>query len=300
MTDVDTNRTEHTRHEDDSERPALAPGWSPPPLDISVPHPHRVYDYLLGGKENYQADRDAGRELLAKVPDVVLTVRATQAFIERSITHLAQSGITQFLQVSNAIVAPYSSGQTVSHDVARAVHPDARFVYVAEDPVTIAATRASLTTSQEATQISALQEDFRDPGEFLKHPEVTDTLDLRQPVGVLLFCMLDFIADPGQASRALDTLYQWAPSGSRIALFQMLDWGIEDWTVFSPSILHSMIGAQMTLRTPQQLNDLLARYADQFDPPGLVPATQWHPDGSGPDPDQGDRCALLAAVISKH
>jgi hypothetical protein len=276
----------------------LAPEWQPPVLSTAVPHPHRVYDYLVGGKENYQVDRDAAAELLAQVPDLGLTVSAMESFIARSITRLATEGISQFLQVSNAVITPYNNGKAVSHAVARGACPSARYVYIAEDPVTIASIRAGLS-EQDTADVAAVKADFRDPGDYLEHPAVLEKLDLSKPVGILLFCMFDFMADQDQAARALNMLYQWAPAGSRIALFQMLDWGIEDWTVFSPSILASIMEAQMTLRTPQQVGLLLAPYVGRFDPPGLVPAPQWYPDGSGPEPELGDRSALLAAVMTK-
>lgn len=276
----------------------LAPEWKPPLVDMSLPHPHRVYDYLLGGKENYYVDRQAGEELLAHVPDLVLTVRAMEAFMPRATARLAAQGITQFLQLSNAIVAPYNTGQTVSHEVVQAAVPSARFVYAVEDPVTVARTRAAIT-GLEDVDVTVLQADFREPEEILSNPAVAGKFDLSKPVGILLYCMLDFIADPGQAARAMDSLYEWAPAGSRIALFQMLDWGIEDWGVFSMPIIEGSISAQMTLRTADQLRELLAKYADRFEEPGLVPAPAWYPDGSGPDPEQGDRSALLAGVIVK-
>lgn len=276
----------------------LAPEWHPPVLSTAVPHPHRVYDFLVGGKENYQVDRDAAAELLAQVPDLPLTVAAMEAFISRSIARLAGEGLDQFLQVSNAVITPYNNGKAVSHAVARETCPGARYVYIAEDPVTIASIRAGLS-AQDTSDVAAVKADFRDPADYLEHPALLEKLDPTRPIGILLFCMFDFMADQEQCARALNLLYQWAPTGSKIALFQMLDWGIEDWTVFTPAILTSIMEAQMTLRTPQQVGLLLAPYVGRFDPPGLVPAPQWHPDGSGPKPELGDRSRLLAAVISK-
>jgi S-adenosyl methyltransferase len=276
----------------------VAPNWKPPVVDTSVPHPHRVYDYLIGGKENYQIDRDAGEELLLQVPDLVLTMRAMEAFIPRSISWLAAQGITQFLQLGNAIVTPYNNDQAVSHEIAQAAGPDVRFVYAAEDPITVSRTRAAIAGQMDA-DVTVLLADFREPERILRHLAVIEKIDLSRPVGILLICMLDFIADPAQAERALDTLYDWAPSGSRIALFQMLDWETIDWGKLSIPVIQGSMAAQMTLRTPQQLRELLARYMDKFEPPGLVPAPVWRPDGSGPGPELGDRSALLAGVIAK-
>jgi len=276
----------------------LAREWEPPPVDTSVPHPHRVYDYLIGGKENYQVDREAGEELLTQAPDLVLTMRAMEAFIPRAIARLAAQGISQFLQLGIAVVSPYNNDQVVNHEIARAADPEARYIYAAEDPITVARMRAAIAGRAD-NAIAVLHADFREPGEILRDPAVVEQIDLSAPVGILLFCMLDFMADPAQAARAVDTLYEWAPAGSRIALFQMLDWGTVDWAAVSMPVIVGSMNAQMSLRTPDQLRELLARYVDRFEEPGLVPAPSWHPDGTGPDPDLADRSALLAGVIVK-
>jgi hypothetical protein len=275
----------------------LVPEWAPPPVDTTLPHPHRMYDYLIGGKDHYQVDKAAAEEFVTLAPDSIYTVRAMEAFIPRAVHRLAADGITQFLQLGVAIVSPYN-GQAVTDQVARAVQPDSRFLYAAEDHVSVARARA-LLGGRGPHDVAVVQGEFRTPAALLARREIGSFFDPRRPVGILLICMLDFIADPEQAARALDELYAWAPPGSRIALFHILDRDGVDWTRLSPAVLEGCGAVQMTMRTPQQVREVLAAHLDRFEEPGLVPAPQWHPDGNGPDPEYGDRAALLAGVIAK-
>jgi S-adenosyl methyltransferase len=275
----------------------LAPDWRPPQADTALPHPHRMYDHLIGGKANYQVDRDAAEEFVRLSPDSMITVRAMKAFIPRAVVRLATQGITQFLQLGVAIVSPYH-GQPVNDQVVRSIQPQARFLYAAEEPVSVARARA-LIDVQPGPQVAVMQADFRNPAQFLARPEVAEWFDPGRPVGILLICMLDFIADETEAARALGDLYSWAPAGSKIALFHLLHREEVDWTTMSEPVATGCAATQMTMRTPQQLQAVLAAHIHRFEDPGLVPAPQWHPDGTGPGPELGEQAALLAGVIVK-
>lgn len=275
----------------------LAAGWTPPPASSHLPHPHRMYDHLIGGKDHYLVDEQAAEEFAGLAPDSIYTVRAMEAFIPRAIGHLAADGITQFLQLGVAIVSPYN-GQAVNDHVARAHQPAARFLYAAEDPVSVARARA-LLVGQGPYEVSAMHGEFREPAALLARPEISGFFDRARPIGILLICMLDFIADPDHAARALREIYAWAPPGSRIALFHIMARPEVDWTKLSLPVLEGCGAVQMTMRTTGELHEVLAEHLDLFEEPGLVPGPQWRPDGTGPDPEYGERAALLAGVIAK-
>ena len=274
-----------------------ASDWALPAASGPLPHPHRVWDYMLGGKDHYLVDANAAEEYLTVAPDSIYTARAMEAFVPRAVTRLAQQGITQFLQLGVAIVSPYN-GQAVSDHVARTHQPTARFLYAAEDPVSVARARA-LLVGRGPYEVAVHTGDFREPAALLARPEISGFFDHTQPVGILLICMLNFIADHDQAARAVRDLYTWAPPGSRIALFHVMFQPEIDWSKLSTPVIEGCNAVQLTMRTTQELHTMLADYLDDFEDPGLVLATQWHPDGTGPDPEYGERAAVIAGVIAK-
>ena len=195
--------------------------WHPPEIDPGVPHPFRMYNYLIGGKDHYQADRDAVGVLLRARPDAVISARAVEAFSRRVVRYLAGAGITQFLQLGTAISV------ADSHDrIARAIDPGCRFVYVADDPITLAHARA-LLVRRPGSGVTVVAGNFREPHRVLADRTVTGHLELDRPVGVLLFGMLDYIKDLKQAKAALAALLEWAPPGSMIALLHVQEVGVD-------------------------------------------------------------------------
>ena len=141
--------------------------------------------------------------------------------------------------------------------------------------------------------------DFREPGALLACPEISGFFDCSRPIGIVLICMLNFIADPDQAARAIEDLHTWAPLSSRIALFPVMAQPEVDWSKLSAPVNGGCNAVQLAMCTTQELHGVLAGCLDQFEDPGLVCATQWHPDGNGPDPEYGERAAVLAGVIAK-
>ncbi|QLY32745.1 SAM-dependent methyltransferase [Nocardia huaxiensis] len=151
------------------------------------PHTSRVYDYFLGGKDNYEADRQAAEEILKAWPDIRTAARVNRQFMQRSTRFLAESGIRQFLDIGTGIPT-----EPNLHQVAQEVAPDARVVYVDNDPVVLAHARALMAgTSLGAT--TYIYGDVTDPHSILKPPELGDFLDLSQPVALSMIAILHFV-----------------------------------------------------------------------------------------------------------
>ena len=173
-------------------------GEAHPPVDLdtSVAHPARVYDYWLGGKDNFAADREAAEQAIAANPTIVPGVRTNRAFLRRAVSHLAgEAGIRQFLDIGTGLPSADNT-----HQVAQSVAPDCRVVYVDNDPIVLLHARALLTgTPQGAT--AYLDADVRDPGSILA--QAAETLDLAEPAALM---MLAILCDQPSSRRP------WAPS----------------------------------------------------------------------------------------
>ena len=159
----------------------------PPGIDPSVPSPARIYDYLLGGKENYAADREAAAQLIQAAPNAQEEVRANRRFLIRAVEYLADQGIRQFLDIGAGLPT-----QDNVHEVALRKAPDSRIVYVDNDPLVLAHARALLARDPRTI---AVEGDLREPESILDNPEVTAHLDFGEPVGLILVAILHFIPD---------------------------------------------------------------------------------------------------------
>jgi S-adenosyl methyltransferase len=195
---------------DDSIFPRETP---PPDLRTDVAHSARIYDYILGGKTNYQRDRDAAEQLIAAFPITTTSARANRAFMYRAVRFLAQQhGIDQFLDIGTGI--PTSPNL---HEVAQAVTPSSRVVYVDSDPIVLAHARALLSSSP-AGRTAYLDADLRQPAEVLDSPELARTLDLTRPVALFLLAILHFIPDEADPAAVIRQLVDRLPAGSFLVL----------------------------------------------------------------------------------
>ncbi|NUR57421.1 MAG: SAM-dependent methyltransferase [Catenulispora sp.] len=183
---------------------APLPEWDAPEIDRTKAHPARIYDYLLGGKDNFDVDRDAAELALAKMPELRAMARANRAFLGRAVRHLAEAGITQFLDIGTGIPGPGNTGE-----IARAVHPQARVVYVDYDPIVSAHSRALLSAADPALS-AVVQADVREPKTILESGAVHSVLDFERPIAVLLVALLHFVSDEedahGLAAQFVDAL----------------------------------------------------------------------------------------------
>ncbi|MGH3252253.1 MAG: SAM-dependent methyltransferase [Trebonia sp.] len=259
------------------------------PFNTSMANHARVYDYLLGGKDNYAADRVAAEETLKIWPDFAFAARANRAFLGRVIPYLAaEAGIRQFLDIGTGIP---TAGNT--HQVAQAIAPESRVVYVDYDPIVLAHARALLTSS-DAGATEYIHADLRDTDSILT--QAGQLLDFTKPVAITLIALLHAIPDADDPHAIVATLRDAVPSGSYLAISHagsdLLDREVRD--AFD-DIMSRMVQQQVTLRD----HDQVARFLDGTDliEPGLVPVEEWRPE-----PGSGDnrKSAMWGAVGCKH
>jgi hypothetical protein len=240
-------------------------------LDISKPHPARRYNYLLGGKDNFEADRASGDELARVVPGIREAVRSNRAVLKRMVRYLvAEEGVRQFLDVGTGLPTADNT-----HEVAQAVAADSRIVYVDNDPLVLSHARALLTGSDEGAT-AYIEADMRDPASILGSAAVRQTLDLSRPVAVMLIAVLHFIQDDDEAAYIVRGLTDGLPRGSFLAMTHAT------WDLYDPDNLakvRAMTDAGRVDAWPRT-REHIQRLFTGFDivEPGIVPATHWRPD----------------------
>src|SRR6266545_654986 len=192
-------------------RDAMEQGFTAGEIDTTRPHPARMYDAYLGGKDNYAADREAVRQVLRVAPELRDTARANRAFLQRAVRFLVgEVGIRQILDIGTGIP---TAGNV--HEVAGQVAPGTRVVYVDNDPIVHVHANALLTGSGTTAIVLA---DLRDPGAILAHTKLRELIDFSQPVGLLLVAILHFIAEAEDPAGIVATLRAALPPGSYLAL----------------------------------------------------------------------------------
>ncbi|MGW4892383.1 SAM-dependent methyltransferase [Kitasatospora sp. NPDC004240] len=192
---------------------ARAEDWQPPrELDTGIPHTARMYDYYLGGKDNFEADRKAAEAAIAAYPALPLLARTNRDFLGRAVAYAASRGLRQFLDIGTGIPA---GGST--NEIAQRVAPDARVVYVDNDPIVATHARA-LLASHPVGHTSVVEADLRDPASILEHPGLRAAIDLEQPVALMLVAVLHFIRDEDGAEEIVRTLRDALAPGSALIL----------------------------------------------------------------------------------
>ncbi|HEX5596726.1 MAG TPA: SAM-dependent methyltransferase [Micromonosporaceae bacterium] len=182
-------------------------------IDTSVMHPARRYNYWLGGKDNFEADRESADAIAAVFPTVRLGALENRAFLRRAVTYLTrEAGIRQFLDIGTGIPTVNNT-----HEVAQAIDPRSRIVYVDNDPIVLCHARALLTSTPEGAT-TYIDADLRQPEKILNHEELLRTLDLSQPVGLMLIAVMHFIVDSDDPYGILRRLLDALPTGSYVAI----------------------------------------------------------------------------------
>jgi hypothetical protein len=236
-------------------------------IDPTIPHSARIWNYWLGGKDYYAADREAGDKVLATYPGIIDDARQARAFLVRVVKYLVgECGVSQFLDIGTGL--PTSNN---THEVAQGINPSARIVYVDNDPIVLAHARALLTSTKEGA-CAYIDADARDPGSILG--QAAKTLDFSRPVGLMMLGVLGNIPDDAEAMAITRQLVEAIPSGSYLVL--------EDGAATSEERLqatadHNEGGhAVYTNRRPEEI----AGFLDGLDllAPGVVPVSHWRPD----------------------
>lgn len=244
-----------------------------PEIDPEKPSPARIYDFWLGGSQNFAADRMVGQRAIDTVPGLQAGVRANRAFLGRVVRHLSERGVTQFLDLGSGVP---TIGNV--HEAARDVNPTARVVYVDIDPVAIAHARALLT---DVTGVEAILADLREPEIVLGHPLVRETLDLTAPIAILMNAVMHFIPDTDHPDAIVRAYTDPAAPGSFIAISH----GTENPAQRSEvktlvNDYQRSTGVPLISRDAEQLGAWLTGLDIQ--PPGIVTIDQWHPDTEDP------------------
>jgi hypothetical protein len=236
-----------------------------------------MYDYYLGGKDHFAADRELAEQVLAGMPSVRTAARENRAFLGRAVRFLAgEAGIGQFLDIGTGL--PTSSNV---HEVAQAAEPSARVVYADNDPLVLAHARALLTSSPQG-RTAYIQADLRDPGSILASPVLREVLDLSQPVALMLVGVLHFIPDGDRPAEILATLLGAVPTGSYlVASHTTTEYDPEGWARIQRQYASGGIPGQA--RDSGEFARLAFSGLDLM-PPGVVPVSEWRPDKPGPHP----------------
>ncbi len=255
-------------------------------FDTSVAHPARVYDYWLGGKDNFAADREAGESVLAAAPGLRERVRANRAFLARVVGYLAgPAGIRQFLDIGTGIPSANNT-----HEVAQSVARTARVVYVDNDPIVLTHARALLTSASGGVT-DYLQADLRDPDTILAAARAT--LDFDQPVAVVLLGVLHLIQDSEDPWAIVARLMAAVPSGSYLAISHpALE--IHPGQGEAQKRYNQRVSTPQTLRTRPEVERFFAGL--ELVEPGLVQVHQWRPD---PDEDVADDTASAHGGVGR-
>jgi len=258
-------------------QPADEAAAAPPGIDVRRPHPARIYDYFLGGKDNFAADRETAGQVLQNWPTVRTAARENRAFLSRAVRYLAaEAGIRQFLDIGSGL--PTASNV---HEVAQEIAPECRVVYVDNDPIVLAHARA-LLTSDPRGGCAYIDADAREPEKILNNPATQRSLDFSQPVGLILVALLHFIPDEDEPRRTVQTLLDAVPPGSYLAASHVTDEHNQEGLAGAGRAFTDR-GLSGALRNPEEFAGLAFAGLDMVDP-GVVLVSEWRPYSAAPRP----------------
>ncbi len=250
-------------------------------IDSSKPHSARIYDYFIGGKNHFAADRAAAEEVLRHSASVRVAARSNRAFLGRAVHYLAaEAGITQFLDIGTGL--PTSDNV---HEIAQAVTPSARVVYVDNDPLVLTHARALLTSSPQG-RTAYIDADLRDPQSILDNPVTREVLDFSRPIGLIMVAILHMVADVDKPTQIVSTLLDAMPPGSYLAASHLTTEHDPVATSAGQRVMNKA-GIDMQKRD----SDVFARLAFrglELVPPGVTLVSDWRPDDTGPRPSAAE------------
>ncbi|HEX3788465.1 MAG TPA: SAM-dependent methyltransferase [Pseudonocardiaceae bacterium] len=266
-------------------------GELPPQVDVSTPNPARIYDYLLGGANNFAVDRETAEQSMAAGSVSAAPARLNRSFLRRAVQFMVDQGIDQFLDLGSGI-------PTVGnvHEIAQHANPDARVVYVDNEPVAIAYARQLLADNPGAAIVG---HDLRDVDAVLGSPEVAGLLDFSRPVGVLMVAIFHFIQDTDGPEEIISRYLSMVPSGSYLAMSHYTEDGhSEEKRARTRSGLAAYKRTQTSVvpRSRERLGELL--HGLDILEPGIVWTPEWRPDGDleTQDPTEAEILAVVARI----
>jgi SAM-dependent methyltransferase len=259
-----------------------------PEINTNVPQSARVYDYWLGGKDNFPADRALGDAIAEALPTIRTQVRGQRAFLGRAVRYLARdAGMRQFLDIGTGIP---TAGNV--HDVAQEIAPESRVLYVDNDPIVLAHARALMPGTTKG-RVAFIQADLREPEAILADPAVKTTLDLSRPVGLVLVGVMHHLRDDHDPRRVVATLVDALAPGSYLVLSQTTP-------DFDPGAMAALAAASEAggiANVPRSLADTEPFFAGlELVEPGLVPLAAWRPD---PGADQDPRSVYAYGGVAR-
>lgn len=249
-------------------------GFSPEHIDTSTPHPARMYDYYLGGMDNYEVDRDAADRVLQTAPQFRVTAHSNREFLHRAVRAAVRQGIRQIIDIGTGI--PTSPN---THEVANQAAPDGdvRVAYVDNDPIVATYAGAKLTNSGNAGFVLA---DLRDPDAILENPGLRELIDFDQPVALMLVAVLHFVSDEEDPGAIVAALTERLPEGSCLILTHATA-DFDDGTILEQAAsVYDGATANLALRGAAQVRELFKGF--ELVDPGLVQIPLWRPDGPVP------------------
>ena len=264
------------------------PEWAPAGIDLDRPSAARVYDYYLGGFHNFAADREMGRRAVQMWPELPEIMQANRGFLRRAVEFLVASGVRKFLDLGSGI-------PTVGnvHEVAQRAAPDARVVYVDNDPVAVEHSRAILAGDERTTTVQA---DLRDPDSVLADPAVRALLEHDGPTAVLMVAVLHFVPEEDDPAGLVARYRDAAPSGSYLVLSHATA-GEQADRAAEHRDLYQRTATPMTMRSREQILGLFDGW--KLVEPGLVYLPEWRPEPGAPAVDRPERFTGLAGVGCK-
>jgi O-methyltransferase involved in polyketide biosynthesis len=238
-------------------------------LRTDIPHSARIYDYLLGGKDNFAPDRAVAEKILLSTPGLPVSMRANRRFMARVTRFLARRGFRQFLDVGTGLPT-----RPNLHEVAQREVPEAAVVYVDNDPLVLVHARALLTTAQPGL-VTYLEADLREPKSILEDPQLATAFDLTQPVALTMIAVLQHVTEPGQDRRLIEAMMDRLAPGSALVISTVTvdndpDGGSR--TVKS----YNSAGVPAVSRTREETLELFSGL--ELAEPGLVPVHRWQPE----------------------
>jgi hypothetical protein len=265
------------------------PGAQPDTFDTSVAHIARVYNFWLGGRDNYAADREAAEQVIAAYPAILASVRAQRAFLGRAVRYLVtDAGIRQFLDIGTGLPSADNT-----HEVAQRAAPESRVVYADSDPIVLAHARALLTSSPEGAT-HYVDADLRDTGKIWE--QAAEILDFTKPLAILLIGVLHCIPDSDDPAGIVAALVDAMPPGSYLVIAHPASDIHTSQVSTATSRINPLMAEPVTLRTQDQVG----RFFGGLDlvEPGLVQLHRWRPGPEGPVP--GHDIANYGAVGHKR